>query len=140
MQPLSRNVINKGDICKVHNCGMPVISVTSDNRTTDSSQDTEEVVEMTRKSMSISLDIDDAAAKERRQVDEMEFYLLWVDLRTFPGYAQFLTCCGGVFVFYLLYGYCQVRILHISLTLVLFRIYSVGPPANCIFIVIMLTI
>ena len=66
-------------------------------------------VEMPRKTMSISIEIEDAAAKERRQLDEMEFKLLCFDLRVLPPYLQFLSCCGGVFFFFLLYGYFQVR-------------------------------
>jgi len=88
---------------------MPVASPSS---STDTSQDSDNkdssTNSMSRKPMSITIDIDDAAAKERRQIEELEYRFLWLDLRTFPGYVQFLTCCGGVFFFYLIYGYCQV--------------------------------
>lgn len=77
----------------------------SDNKDTSSSTN-----DMSRKPMSITIDIDDAAAKERRQIDELDFRFLCIDLRTLPGSLQFLTCCGGVFLFYLIYGYCQVSI------------------------------
>jgi hypothetical protein len=87
--------------------GMPVIAL-SPVKPSDKSDNTDGIAEMARKPISISISVDDATAKERRQVDEMEFYLLCIDLRSLPAYAQFLTCCGGVFVFYLMYGYCQV--------------------------------
>jgi len=90
---------------------MPVLSLSS---STDTSQDSDNkdssIDSMSRKPMSITIDIDDAAAKERRQIEELDFRFLCIDLRTLPGYLQFLTCCGGVFFFYLIYGYCQVSI------------------------------
>ena len=90
---------------------MPLVSLSS---STDTSQDSDNkdssTDSMSRKPMSITIDIDDAAAKERRQIEELDFQFLCIDLRTFPGYLQFLTCCGGVFFFYLIYGYCQVSI------------------------------
>jgi hypothetical protein len=88
--------------------GMPLISVKSESDHSDDSKSTDGTEDMARKSMSISIEVEDATAKERRQINDMDFKLLCVDLRTLPGYAQFLTCCGGVFVFFLLYGYCQV--------------------------------
>lgn len=88
---------------------MPVVSLSS---STDTSQDSDNKDSstngMSRKPISITIDVDDAAAKERRQIEELDFRFLCIDLRTFPGYVQFLTCCGGVFFFYLIYGYCQV--------------------------------
>ena len=90
---------------------MPVVSLSS---STDTSQDSDNKDSstngMSRKPMSITIDVDNAAAKERRQIEELDFRLLCIDLRTLPGYVQFLTCCGGVFFFYLIYGYCQVSI------------------------------
>jgi len=90
---------------------MPLVSLSS---STDTSQDSDNkdssTDSMSRKPMSITIDIDDAAAKERRQIEELDFRFLCIDLRTLPGYLQFLTCCGGVFFFYLIYGYCQVSI------------------------------
>ena len=38
-----------------------------------------------------------------------EMKLLFVDLNGFPQSVQFLLCCSGVFVFYLIYAYFQVR-------------------------------
>lgn len=90
----------------IHQSGMPVDSVIP--QLTESCEKSDSIGEMSLKSMSISIDGDNAAIKERRQSDEMEFHMLCVDLRTLPSYAQFLTCCGGVFLFFLLYGYCQV--------------------------------
>ena len=89
---------------------MPVASLSS---STDTSQDSDtkdsSSNDMSRKKpMSITIDIDDAAAKERRQIEELDFRFLCIDMRTLPGYLQFLTCCAGVFFFYLIYGYCQV--------------------------------
>ena len=85
---------------------MPIISLLPQ---TNEIKDTERSgEEMSRKSMSISISISDVAAKEKRQIDDMDFYILWLDLRSLPSYAQFLVCCGGVFFFYLLYGYFQV--------------------------------
>jgi len=90
---------------------MPVVSLSS---STDNSQDSDNKDSssygMSRKPMSITIDIDDAAAKERRQIEELDFRFLCIDLRTLPGYLQFLTCCAGVFFFYIIYGYCQVSI------------------------------
>ena len=90
---------------------MPVVLLSS---STDTSQDSDNkdssTNSMSRKPMSITIDIDDAAAKERRQIEELDFHFLCIDLRTLPGYLQFLTCCGGVFFFFLIYGYCQVSV------------------------------
>jgi len=95
---------------------MPVANLSS---STDTSQDSDTNKDnstngMSRKPMSITIDIDDAAVKERRQIEELDFRFLCIDLRTLPGYVQFLTCCGGVFFFYLIYGYCQVSICSFS--------------------------
>lgn len=88
---------------------MPIDTVSP---STDTSQDSDNkdssTSGMSRKPISITIDIDDAAAKERRQIEELDFRFLCIDLRTLPAYLQFLTCCGGVFFFYLIYGYCQV--------------------------------
>jgi len=108
MQTQDNAVIGASLACNIHAAGMPVISFKTESDQSDDSKSTDGVEDMTRKAMSISIDIEDAAAKERRQIDDMEFKLLCVDLRTLPGYAQFLMCCGGVFVFFLMYGYCQV--------------------------------
>lgn len=37
-----------------------------------------------------------------------ELVVLGIALDSLPKSAQFLVCCGGVFVFYLIYGYVQV--------------------------------
>jgi len=90
---------------------MPVVSLTSSADTSQDSDNKDSATNgMSRKPVSITIDIDDAAAKERRQIEELEFRFLCVDLRILPGYLQFLTCCGGVFFFYLIYAYCQVSI------------------------------
>jgi len=100
----------------VHVAAAAVMPFDKLSSSTDTSQDSDikdtssSANEMSRKAMSITIDIDDAAAKERRQIDELDFRFLCVDLRTLPAYLQFLTCCGGVFFFYLVYGYCQVSI------------------------------
>ena len=44
--------------------------------------------------------------------------ILGADLGWLPRYAQFLTCCFGVFFFYLIYGYLQVRIYAVYLALI----------------------
>ena len=38
-----------------------------------------------------------------------ELVVLGVALDSLPKAAQFFICCGGVFLFYLIYGYVQVR-------------------------------
>jgi len=97
-----------------HAAAVAVMQVAKSSTSTDTSQDSDNNHSssdgMSRKPMSITIDIDDAAAKERRQIEELDFRFLCIDLRTLPGYLQFLTCCGGVFFFYLIYGYCQVSI------------------------------
>jgi len=97
----------------VHAAAVAVMPVAKLSSSTDTSQDSDNKDSssngMSRKPMSITIDIDDAAAKERRQIEELDFRFLCIDLRTLPGYLQFLTCCGGVFFFYLIYAYCQVR-------------------------------
>jgi len=104
---------------------MPVVSLSS---STDTSQDSDNkdssTDSMSRKPMSITIDIDDAAAKERRQIEELDFRFLCIDLRILPGYLQFLTCCGGVFFFFLIYGYCQVSICRLCVIL------ECGPMPN----------
>lgn len=112
---------------------MPVISLSSSTDTSQDSDNKDSSSEsMSRKPMSITIDIDDAAAKERRQIEELDFRFLCIDLRTLPGYLQFLTCCGGVFFFFVVYGYCQELIFTVEgfkpfgwyLTLVQFALYS----------------
>jgi hypothetical protein len=107
-EQMHKDVNKSATLFSTSQAGMPVISLTTEAKPTDSSNNTDAVKEMARKPISISITVDDAAAKERRQIDEMEFYLLCIDLRTLPALAQFLSCCGGVFFFYLMYGYCQV--------------------------------
>ena len=41
---------------------------------------------------------------------ERKLVVFGVTLDSYPKPVQFLICCGGVFLFYLLYGYVQVRI------------------------------
>ena len=38
-----------------------------------------------------------------------ELVILGIALDSLPKTAQFFICCGGVFVFYLIYGYVQVK-------------------------------
>jgi len=38
-----------------------------------------------------------------------ELVVLGISLDALPKTAQFFICCGGVFLFYLIYGYVQVR-------------------------------
>lgn len=38
-----------------------------------------------------------------------ELVVLGISLDSLPKTAQFFICCGGVFLFYLIYGYVQVR-------------------------------
>lgn len=38
-----------------------------------------------------------------------ELVVLGIALDSLPKTAQFFVCCGGVFLFYLIYGYVQVR-------------------------------
>lgn len=40
--------------------------------------------------------------------DRKELVVLGIALDSFPRTAQFFICCGGVFLFYLIYGYVQV--------------------------------
>lgn len=40
--------------------------------------------------------------------DCKELVVLGIPLDSFPRTAQFFICCGGVFLFYLIYGYVQV--------------------------------
>lgn len=89
---------------------MPIVSLSPSSDTSQDSDNNHSSTTMSRKPMSITIDIHDAAAKERRQIEELDFRFLCIDFRTLPGYMQFLTCCGGVFFFYVIYGYCQVRI------------------------------
>ena len=42
--------------------------------------------------------------------DRKELVVLGFALDSLPKAAQFFICCGGVFLFYLIYGYVQVRI------------------------------
>ena len=81
----------------------------------------------TKKPMSISIDI---GSKENKH--DLEFTILCINLRTLPGFVQFLACCAGVFFFYLIYGYLQELIFRVDgfkpfgwyLTLVQFAFYS----------------
>ena len=63
---------------------------------------------MSSKKLSISIDIDDATKRSHESQNGVEFKILCLDLKSFPAYVQFLLCCSAVFVFYLIYGYCQV--------------------------------
>ena len=106
--------LHKSSCYHAHAAALAVMQVATSPMSTDTSQDSDNnhssTDGMSRKPMSITIDIDDAAAKERRQIEELDFRFMCIDLRTLPGYLQFLTCCGGVFFFYLIYGYCQVSI------------------------------
>jgi len=91
------------------NAVMPVVTLSTSTDTSQDSDNKDSSTDgMSRKPMSITIDIDDAAVKERRQIEELDFRFMCYDLRTLPSYLQFLTCCGGVFFFYVIYGYCQV--------------------------------
>lgn len=48
--------------------------------------------------------------KKEESEDRKELVVLGFALDSFPKAAQFFICCGGVFLFYLIYGYVQVRI------------------------------
>lgn len=39
-----------------------------------------------------------------------ELKILWIDISYLSQSSQFLVCCLAIFIFYLLYGYLQVRI------------------------------
>lgn len=41
---------------------------------------------------------------------EPELKLLYYDISKFNQTTQFLLCCAGVFVFYIIYGYLQVSV------------------------------
>ena len=43
------------------------------------------------------------------ETKKQELKILCFDLSLLPTLAQFLLCCGGVFFFFLIYGYCQVK-------------------------------
>lgn len=88
---------------------------------------------MSKKPVSISIDMESKQMGVGRRQDELEFKILCLDLRVFPGYVQFLLCCAAVFVFYVAYGYCQELIFTVEgfkpygwhLTLMQFAFYSI---------------
>lgn len=48
--------------------------------------------------------------KKEDSAGHKELVVLGFALDSSPKAAQFFICCGGVFLFYLIYGYVQVRI------------------------------
>ena len=71
--------------------------------------------------------------QHKRQVNEKEVKILCFDLTHYNGTTQFLLCCLGVFVLYLLYGYMQELIFTLEgfkpfgwfLTLIQFGYYTI---------------
>lgn len=51
---------------------------------------------------------DEMQRKTKGEEEPLELRILFFDLSKLPPWAQFLICCGGVFFFYLIYGYFQV--------------------------------
>lgn len=47
--------------------------------------------------------------KKEDSAGHKELVVLGFALDSLPKAAQFFICCGGVFLFYLIYGYVQVR-------------------------------
>lgn len=47
--------------------------------------------------------------KKEDSAGHKELVVLGFALDSLPRAAQFFICCGGVFLFYLIYGYVQVR-------------------------------
>lgn len=47
--------------------------------------------------------------KKEDSACQTELVVLGISLDSLPKTAQFFICCGGVFLFYLIYGYVQVR-------------------------------
>lgn len=47
-------------------------------------------------------------ANKQDSEERKELVVLGVSLDSLPRAAQFFVCCGGVFLFYLIYGYVQV--------------------------------
>ena len=54
--------------------------------------------------------IQNGGKNEGSAEDRKELVVLGFALDSLPKAAQFFICCGGVFLFYLIYGYVQVRI------------------------------
>ena len=52
--------------------------------------------------------IQNAGSKEDSE-SRKHLVVLGISLDSLPRATQFLVCCGGVFLFYLIYGYVQVR-------------------------------
>ena len=48
--------------------------------------------------------------KKEDSVGHEELVVLGFALDSLPKAVQFFVCCGGVFLFYLIYGYVQVRL------------------------------
>lgn len=90
-------------------------------------------VDMAKKPILITIESNSKGLESSKRNEDLEFKILCIDLRTLPGYVQFLLCCGAVFVFYLAYGYCQELIFTVEgfkpfgwyLTLMQFAFYSV---------------
>ena len=49
--------------------------------------------------------------KKEDSAGHKELVVLGFALDSLPKAAQFFICCGGVFLFYLIYGYVQVRMI-----------------------------
>ena len=57
-----------------------------------------------------SYDGDKQKLTDAGDLNRSELKILWIDISYLSQINQFFVCCLAVFVFYLLYGYLQVRI------------------------------
>lgn len=77
-------------------------------------------------------DVPDVSYQRESKPNKKEVTILCFDLTHYNGLTQFLLCCAGVFVFYLLYGYLQELIFTLDgfkpygwfLTLIQFGYYT----------------
>ena len=59
--------------------------------------------------MVLKYDVENTKENEKENVANSELKILFFDISSYSPTSQFLFCSIGVFVFYLLYGYMQVR-------------------------------
>uniref|UniRef100_A0A1B6JGM3 Adenosine 3'-phospho 5'-phosphosulfate transporter 2 n=1 Tax=Homalodisca liturata TaxID=320908 RepID=A0A1B6JGM3_9HEMI len=87
----------------------------------------------------IGIENDNRIIKSNRRNSEKALHVLYCDISDYSSTNQFLICCAGVLVFYLIYGYLQELIFTVEgfkpygwyLTLVQFAFYSVFGFAEC---------
>ncbi|KAG8318315.1 hypothetical protein J6590_006631 [Homalodisca vitripennis] len=87
----------------------------------------------------IGIENDSRNIKSNRRNSEKALHVLYYDISDYSSTNQFLICCAGVLIFYLIYGYLQELIFTVEgfkpygwyLTLVQFAFYSVFGFAEC---------